>query len=1333
MALSFQDIPIEGPSQKVPPIIFSDIPLEDTQTASAKFEDIPVAEGGSPVWDYIKGLPQVAARSFNTTVVGGIVKPMAEMGEKITTLGGLLPHNGPSVSEIVQPYAEQPKTDLETKTGFDVTAPIVNIEPYTREAGAQIVKGLRIDPNSNAGKAILSGTARLGDLASGFTTPGNVALILTGLGFPKMAQAMAAVFAPGMAQGSAQGFDEAVQGVQQGDAGKIAGGLVSGTGSGVIGGLAGRYALEPKLPFGSVGQVNLTEADRSQLNPGETALQVKFEDIPVATPEVAPQSTISQQPAALPEQAPYASAKPIPQQAETPSLPAQASQIPTDRLAEWQALRSEIESAEPGKRIFKSQEGAGGTAVVSGSGSTFPIKDLAPKKTQLQVIDKALAGNPLTPLQAGIFDRMTEHLDKQKTDFLSRQENNPVPMITGDLNLKVGDEIKVPGDKLRVTKVADDGITLKDGVTIKVDPVFDQIKVVGGEDGIKRAATTSDVGGVQLNAGIPLDRALGMGKSFVTNEIIPAAKDVADTSMAAGDDFLKVLAPASRGPLSIETASMVRNRLAEVARSSDKVQAALSAADKHFKLSPPPQNFDFINRIETGQAQANPQLQVFADQMRGILDSARKDVQDLGTGKLADFNKNYFAHYYSDFDKAGKFFGKRPLEGSKSFLKQRTYDTLAEAIKPESEGGGGLTPISSNPVDYVMFKTREMQRYVMAHKILQEMKDRGLAKFVKASSLPPEGWVKINDKISVVKQYSEADKGIIIRGTYYSPEPAARILNNYLAPGIRGNTDLPGVSKLYSGWMTAANTMNQAQLGISAFHAGFTAVDSIVSSVDNGLYNLAHGRPIEAARSFARAPLAPILNVIKGGQMLKEWYNPTGGPLATIVDGLEKAGGRAKMDTLYRTDFTKTMTDAFAKGNTIGGVLRAPFAAIEQVSKPILEWVVPRMKMGIFYDLAKAEMELHPDMDIPEMRTRMGKVWDSVDNRLGQMVYDNLFWNKTVKDLMMASVRSVGWNYGTFREVGGGLIDIGKAGAKIATGKTPELTHRMTYVMALPLTVGLMGAAYQYLATGKSPSSIKDIYFPQSGGTDQNGNPERVSFPSYMKDIYAYSQHPLQTVGHKATPLLAMVSEMLNNKDYYGTEIWNADDPIYQKGLDVLKYAGKAFEPFSSRGYRKLSDEGAPLSKKIQPFFGITPAPAEINMTKAEKLARDIQMDKREVGSRTKDQKEHSDLKRQIFRDLQTKKSPSSLIEAFKQGKISEKEVKNIVKTSGDSSLERSVKKFELEDALKVYGVSTPEEKSTLIPIIVLKIVNFEKSASEEKRDALKDQIKEFLNSRRGK
>ena len=78
---------------------------------------------------------------------------------------------------------------------------------------------------------------------------------------------------------------------------------------------------------------------------------------------------------------------------------------------------------------------------------------------------------------------------------------------------------------------------------------------------------------------------------------------------------------------------------------------------------------------------------------------------------------------------------------------------------------------------------------------------------------------------------------------------------------------------------------------------------------------------------------------------------------------------------------------------------------------------------------------------------------------MGQLVYDNLFWNKTFKDLMMSGQRSVGWNLGIVRGAAGGAEDIASmAKATLTPGEHGVLTNRAAYLFALPVTVGLYGA-----------------------------------------------------------------------------------------------------------------------------------------------------------------------------------------------------------------------------------------------------------------------------------
>jgi hypothetical protein len=131
---------------------------------------------------------------------------------------------------------------------------------------------------------------------------------------------------------------------------------------------------------------------------------------------------------------------------------------------------------------------------------------------------------------------------------------------------------------------------------------------------------------------------------------------------------------------------------------------------------------------------------------------------------------------------------------------------------------------------------------------------------------------------------------------------------------------------------------------------------------------------------------------------------------------------------------------------------------------------------------------------------------------MGQLVYDNLFWHRTIKDIAAISTRSLGWNLGSFREILGGVKDVSSEAGKAFKGQRPDMTSRIAYVLALPAVTATYGALIGYLA-GHKPKELKDYFFPV---VDDAGN--RVSLPSYMKDIYSWGHNPLTAAGHKANP-----------------------------------------------------------------------------------------------------------------------------------------------------------------------------------------------------------------------
>jgi hypothetical protein len=559
--------------------------------------------------------------------------------------------------------------------------------------------------------------------------------------------------------------------------------------------------------------------------------------------------------------------------------------------------------------------------------------------------------------------------------------------------------------------------------------------------------------------------------------------------------------------------------------------------------------------------------------------------------------------------------------------------------------------------------------------------------------------------------------GLVVKGYYAAPHGLATVINNYLSPGLLGKA-------AYRGWRGMSNTLNQAQLGLSAFHAGMTSIDAVVSKVALGLEQGSRGKLGSAATSIAGAPFAWATNVIRGDRAIRDALGA--GPLTADVETVLKAGGRFQQDAFYSNNVVRAMQRAWRQGNYLGAGLRAPFAVVEATAKPLMEWLVPRQKLGSFLDLAHAELKrLGLDATPEQTRFALGRAWDSIDNRMGQLVYDNLFWDRTTKDLGMASVRSLGWNIGTVRELGGAAFDVANIGKRIVDAKAgkltdPLLTHRMAYAMALPLVVGTMGGITTYLLTGEHPRELKDYFFPRTGRTNPDGTDERISFPSYVKDVAAFKeQGPKKTVLNKLHPMVSAIGDMLDNKDFYGTEIRHPDDPALSQVGELAEHVGKQFEPFSFRGYRQARENQDPKSMAAAAFLGITRAPKYVTQTPAQKEMDKWRREHAPEAPRTREQAEHAQTRRQIetsIRHGDIEGARAATRRGIVSGKLGETDADTIANRLQGSPQQNTFKNLPTEEQLKVWNVSTTRERDQFRPLLADRIQRELDSGAYEKK-----------------
>lgn len=390
-------------------------------------------------------------------------------------------------------------------------------------------------------------------------------------------------------------------------------------------------------------------------------------------------------------------------------------------------------------------------------------------------------------------------------------------------------------------------------------------------------------------------------------------------------------------------------------------------------------------------------------------------------------------------------------------------------------------------------------------------------------------------------------------------------------------------------------------------------------------------------------------------------------------------------------------------------------------------------------------VEQNPGKTLLQLQPELRQAWNRVDARLGQVNYNRLFINNVAKNAIQALVRSPGWSGGTLAEIGGSLKDTGTFLREWQkTGSLPaEIPDRVAYTLSLFTTMAALNALLTYALSGKKPEGV-DYWAFRTGAKDEQGRPERMLLPSYMKDVFSYYEDPKQTLLNKSAPLLSLMSDIYHNRDYYGVKVYNEDDNIAKRQIDKGIYALKAFEPFWMRGMGKEAERGGGLvetistspQKIIAPEFGIMPASSAFTLSDAEKLANKISISTITLGSRTAEKKQRDDLitKYSIFvRKAREENMPvpdsvrTSMRSDIASGKLSQLDIAKIMDRAFQDPLLNHIKNFSLNDALKVFEVATPAEKKKMRERLINKAINLSRrdpaeftKVREKFRDAVK-------------
>jgi len=647
-----------------------------------------------------------------------------------------------------------------------------------------------------------------------------------------------------------------------------------------------------------------------------------------------------------------------------------------------------------------------------------------------------------------------------------------------------------------------------------------------------------------------------------------------------------------------DTMAAIRGIKGEENRKNEQADAEHHKLMNDWNSIPHQDKVNFILSIENPKmyGDATPEYKAMADMYRQRMD----DVFDI-LSKIKDvpYTEDYFPHFWEKPDKAGAHFAavhaKAPLEGNKSFLKQRFFADILSGLE------AGYKLATDNPEEMVRLAETNAWKFEAAHKVFKEMKRDGLLKFFKTGG-QPEGWQLVEDPLfkrmsSFVTEEGTAKSS---SGGYYMPEPVAYVVNNYLSRGFAGKGVI--MKNAFQSARAYNNVKNLFQLGFGMFHLTTTTMDATVTGAAEGVRLLTAGKPSGFGQLLSSLAVLPNIGktLYVGDKGIKSYRQK--GIMDESVRGMIDANARTGLSKIYTLDSYYNLKKGIGKlradkdFSQLPGVVKNLVLTIPEIAaKPLMEWYVPRLKVGGMIRTAENEIIMkggRGELSSKDIARIYQKAGDSMDDRLGQMVYDNLFWDKTMKDMAFLTIRSFGWTGGTIRAFGKGTLEAPESAKRLLKGE--GLTSNTAWLLTLPAMVGTYGAMYQYIMTGKKPEEWRDYFFPKDGTKNADGTDHRVSLPSYMKDAFSYAKDPGKTLADKTSPIINEVISLFENKDFYGTEIYSGN--LIEKGVDILKFEAESFIPFSFKP-QSSSEKEPSLRQKVEQKFGIMPAKKEFQQT----------------------------------------------------------------------------------------------------------------------------------------
>jgi len=692
---------------------------------------------------------------------------------------------------------------------------------------------------------------------------------------------------------------------------------------------------------------------------------------------------------------------------------------------------------------------------------------------------------------------------------------------------------------------------------------------------------------------------------------------------------------------------LIRQRLGLGARDSAEAVTKMAPYERHFNAMPEEDVGNFWRYAESRSTEEGAKLRpkdpttaAMADELREQMQVRRRKLENLDDEGKMGFIQDYVSHIYNETPKPGVTAGT----GASHFLRERKIPTYDEALN------AGLTP-KYTPLETATRYTSMMDKHIALKEVREIGKEGGSVKH----ALPgkqPEGWVELKNTRNQMGQ------------AQYAPADWAQAYNR--------TVDFMPQGGAWGAVKSVANASQALSFALNGRHALTIGVEALGSELSRGLSHAVAGDARTAAASFLKAPVA-VGSYYKKGKRGLDIYsglntaaskeeneivsllsqaNAHSGHMPRYLSatkegsyyGSWKAGSLPKEFERYRQQIAEKSSalGKFAKTTQVGGKLLG--RAMDTMMGPLFGELIPKVKYGVQMEMMGDWLAMNPIATHAEKLSMARKIADHVDNVYGELMMDNRFLDRKVREGLETGLISVGWNYGFYSELKHGLKAAGRSLGRAASIGSPHYDPRMAGLIGMVAGTAVANSAYQYLKTGHMPEEPKDLMTPKTGGLDVYGQPERGPTITNMKevmDLKAVADAAMRSPGagakagteyvkSKIKPIFNMAADLATNSDWRGDPIFKPSSMAEGEGAEqdwnAAKEWTKNFFDFVWKGNAPFvaNDRRGPDSNisKGEALMGLQPAGRRTSDPEGSAKAMDAMERRRWLEKEAHDKKE---------------------------------------------------------------------------------------------------------------